>query len=344
MVTMVDVARLAGVSTTTVSHVVNGTRSVSPRTAARVLAAVERTGYSQNTIARALARSRTQSVGLALSGISNPYFIDLVAAIEGEAGRADHVLLLGDTHEDPDQELQVVQALVQRRVDGLLLAPTAGASERVLRYLAAQSLPVVLVDRFVSAGLDAVGTDNEVPTGQLVDHLAELGHRRIAMIAGFPGLSTTTERIRGYRMALLRNGLAEDDALIAQTGWRDAARSATSRLLDLSDPPTALVCGANHTTIDVLHVLSERKLRVPDDIALVGFDDFDWADLFAPRLTAIRQRTREIGERAVSLLLSRIEDPTLAPRQERLSATFVHRDSCGCRHDYPTLVPATASG
>jgi LacI family transcriptional regulator len=330
MVTMAEVGRLAGVSGATVSHVINGTRAVRPETARRVLAAVERTGYTPNTVARGLARARTQSIGLALSAVSNPYFIELVATIEAEAGRAGHMLLVGNTQEDPEQELRVVQGLLQRRVDGLLLAPTAGAGERVLRYLAGQSLPVVLLDRFVSAGLDEVGTENEQPTTRLVEHLAGLGHERIGMVAGFPGLSTTVERIRGYRMGLLRSGLDEDDALIAEGGWRDAAFAATRRLLDLPQPPTALVSGTNHTTIDVLHVLAERTLRVPDDIALVAFDDFDWAELFAPRLTTIAQQTRTIGERAVQLLLSRIDDPTLPARHVRVDATFVHRDSCGC--------------
>jgi LacI family transcriptional regulator len=314
----------------TVSHVINGTRAVRPATAERVRAAVESTGYTPNTVARGLARARTQSIGLALSASKNPFFMELVATIEAAAGRADHVLLLGNTQEDPEQELRVVQALVQRRVDGLLLAPTAGAGGRVLRYLAGQSLPVVLLDRFVSAGLDVVGTENEQATAGLVEHLAALGHRRIGIVAGFAGLATTVERVRGYRMGLLRSGLREDDALIAESGWREATRAATHALLDLPEAPTALVSGANHITIDVLHVLRERGLRVPDDVALVAFDDFDWADLITPRLTTVAQQIPVIGERAVELLLSRIDDPDLPARHERIETTFVHRDSCGC--------------
>jgi len=331
MVTMADVARLAGVSAATVSHVINGTRAVRPATAQRVLAAVERTGYTPNTLARGLARARTQSIGLALSGVRNPFFMELVGTIEAQVGRAGLVLLLGDTGEDPQQELRLVQAFVQRRVDGLLLAPTAGAGDRVLRYLAAQSLPVVLLDRFASTALDVVGTENEEATAGLVEHLAALGHRRIGLVAGFPGLSTTVERIRGYRVGMLRSGLGEDAKLVAHSGWRAATRGATRALLDLPEPPTALISGANHITIDVLHVLAERGLRIPDDVALVAFDDFDWADLLVPRLTAVAQQTALIGARAVELLLARIEDPTLPPRQERIPTTFVHRDSCGCR-------------
>ena len=123
---MADVARLAGVSVTTVSHVINGTRPASERTRDSVLAAIERTGYRPNTIARALARGGTQSLGLAISGLSNPYFMDVVAAVEAAAGRAGHTLLLGDTREDPEHELRIVRALAERQVDGMLLAPTVG--------------------------------------------------------------------------------------------------------------------------------------------------------------------------------------------------------------------------
>jgi LacI family transcriptional regulator len=340
MVTMAEVGRLAGVSVATVSHVLNGTRTVRPETAERVLAAVEQTGYTPNTVARGLARARTQSIGLALSAISNPYFMELVTAIEAAAGRAGYMLLLTNTQEDPAHELKSVQALVQRRVDGLLLAPTTGAGGSVLRYLASQSLPVVLLDRFVSAGHDEVGTENEQPTARLVEHLAQLGHQRIGMVAGFPGISTTVERVRGYRMGLLRSGLEEHEELIVEAGWRAATRAATHRLLDLTQPPTALVAGANHITVDVLHVLAERRLRVPDDVALVAFDDFDWADLHTPRLTTMAQQTRAIGERAVQLLVTRLDNPSLPARHNRFDTTFVHRESCGCHGKPDATGPA----
>jgi LacI family transcriptional regulator len=334
MVTMADVARTAGVSTTTVSHVLNGTRPVSPGTVERVQAAIAQTGYSQNTIARALARARTQSLGLAINGLSNPYFSDVIAAVEEEAGRARHVLLLGDTRDDPEHELVIVRALVERRVDGLLLAPSAGAAQLTLPYLARQELPVVLLDRFVEGvPLDQVGAENAEPTAGLVDHLAGLGHRRIALVVGTPGLSTTDERVAGYRQGLARHGLPADDGLVAPGGsQRDAARAAAHRLLDLPDPPTAIISANNAMTIGIMRALADRGLRVPDDLALVAFDDFEWADLFAPRLTVVRQPTDELGHRAVRMLLERLDDPSLPPRSVRLPTTFVHRDSCG-HHD-----------
>jgi LacI family transcriptional regulator len=324
MVTMSDVARLAGVSVTTVSHVINGTRPASAATRRKVQAAIERTGYSQNTIARALARQRTQSLGLAIGGLSNPYFSDVIAAVEQAATAAGHTLLLVDTRDDPEQERRTVRALLERRVDGLILVP-AGAA------LPPASVPAVLLDRFLDAPLDQVGCENEAPTAELVEHLAGCGHRRIGLVAGLPGISTTTERIAGYRLGLERAGLPFDAALVAEGGsQRDRAMAATHALLALDEPPTALVSGNNFMTIGILRALRERSLRVPEDVALVGFDDFEWADLFAPRLTVIAQPTAQLGARAVELLLSRLEDPSLAPRRVRLPATFVHRDSCGC--------------
>jgi LacI family transcriptional regulator len=338
MVTMSDVARLAGVSVTTVSHVINGTRPASAATQRRVLAAIERTGYSQNTIARALARRRTQSLGLAIGGLANPYFSDVIAAVEHAATAAGHTLLLVDTRDDPEQERRTVRALLERRVDGLILAPSGSKPPPL-------SVPAVLLDRFLDAPLDQVGCENEEPTAQLVEHLAGCGHRRIGLVAGLPGISTTTERVAGYRLGLERAGLEADATLVAEGGsHRDRAFAATQALLALDDPPTALVSGNNFMTIGILRALRQRGLRVPDDLALVAFDDFEWADLFAPRLTVIAQPTAQLGARAVELLLSRLEDPSLEPRRIRLPATFIHRDSCGCdtgRSRFSEVRPAT---
>lgn len=331
MATMADVARRAGVSVSTVSHVLNGTRFVREATRDQVMAAVRDTGYTPNTIARSLVTASTQSLGLAISAISNFYFTDLVSAIESSARAAGYTLLLADTHDDPDEELRVVRALHQRRVDGVLLAPATGARGATLRYLTELRVPAVLVDRCASARFDQVGTENEAPTALLVRHLAEHGHRRIAMIAGLAKLRTSVERIRGYRTGLRAAGLAYDPGLVVNGGSHaDRASPAVERLLDLPDPPTALVVGNNHMTIGAMRALRRRGARVPGDMAVTSFDDFEWADTFAPRLTTIAQPIHEIGAQAVGLLLERLADPGRPPRTVRLPATFMHRDSCGC--------------
>ena len=205
-----------------------------------------------------------------------------------------------------------MRALAERQVDGMLLAPTVGALEHALPYLEpSRACRSVLLDRFVDAPLDQVGCDNEQPTARLVEHLIGIGHRRIAMAIGIPGLSTTDERVRGYRMALEQGGLAVRPGAggRGRLAARPRARRRCTRCSTSPDPPTAVVSGNNFMTIGLLRAIAERGLTVPDDIALVAFDDFEWADLFAPRLTVIRQPTTELGSRAVELLLSRLEDP-----------------------------------
>jgi LacI family transcriptional regulator len=199
-------------------------------------------------------------------------------------------------------------------------------------WIALPPRPVVLVDRFLELDVDQVGTENEAPATQLVSHLLQAGHRRIALVAGLGGLSTTEERIRGYRTALERASIPRDDALIARGGsLHEPARAEVHRLLDLARPPTAIVAANNAMTIGVLHALRERRLAVPDDIALAAFDDFEWSDLFQPRLTVIAQPTAAIGSTAVDLLLARLDDPARETRAIRLAPKFVHRESCGCR-------------
>ncbi|HEY1853307.1 MAG TPA: LacI family DNA-binding transcriptional regulator [Solirubrobacterales bacterium] len=331
MTTMAEVASEAGVSITTVSHVLNQTRHVNAETVERVRAAIERTGYEPHPIARALAGARTQSIGLAISEIANPYMVDFIAAIESEASRYGHTLLLGDTHDEPEKELQMARELTHRRVDGLILAPSPGAERDALPYLAAQSTPLVLLDRFLPLEVDQVGTENKAPAAELVEHLAEVGHRRIGLVAGLEGLSTTEERIAGYLQGLHRCGLPHDPRLVASgASQHGPAMAAANRLLDIEDPPTALIAANSAMTIGVMHALRGRGLEVPGEIALVAFDDFEWSDLFRPRLTVIAQPTREIGAEAVRLLLARLEDPDQPARKIRFDPTFIHRESCGC--------------
>jgi LacI family transcriptional regulator len=331
MATMADVARAAGVSTATVSHVVNGTRVVREETRKLVLDAIEATGYSPNTLARSLATASTRSIAVVMSAIRNPYFGQVLQGIESEAARQDYTLLLAESHDDPERELDVVRGMQQRRVDGIMLAPSATARQ-ALDYLAAQELPTVLVDRLVDDRFDQVGPDNIEPTALLVDHLATQGHRRIGLVSSLRGLSTTEERVRGYREGLRRNDLHADPELLAGGGGWATPRAveATLRLLSLRQPPTALITANNGATLGAMQALGESGLRVPDDIALVGFDDFPWANWFSPRLTVIAPPCTDIGTQAIDLLLRRIDDPQHKPGTHRLPSTFVHRASCGC--------------
>jgi LacI family transcriptional regulator len=328
--TLTDVARRAGVSASTVSHVLNGTRFVAEETRRRVLEAVDVLDYVPNHQARALVRSQTQQLGVAMSALTNLYFGEVVHAMEEVASAAGYTLMLADTHDDPETERRVVAALRERRLDGLLLAPSAGAAG-VLDRLARSDLPTVLVDRAPDPRFDSVCTQNAAPLAELVRHLAELGHRRIAMVAGMPGLTTTDERVAGYRTGLAAAGLSEEPELLV-TGGSDAVQTsaAVHAVLDLADPATAIVAANNTMVIATVRTLRDRRLTVPGDVAVVGFDDFEWADVFTPRLTTVAQDATAIGRSAVELLLRRIAGDTGEPRAIRIPASVRHRESCGC--------------
>ena len=207
MSTIADVAREAGVSVSTVSHVINGTRRVSPATASAVRAVIDAIDYRPNDIARSLKTATTRSVGIAISAIANPYFTDIICAIETECARLGMMIFLSDTQDDPARELAVLTALHQRRVDGVILAPSADPERRALAYLRAAQLPCVLVDRTPDSSFDQVGVNNREAMRELVNHVAGLGHRRIGYIGGHPDFETTLERIVGYRNSLERLGI-----------------------------------------------------------------------------------------------------------------------------------------
>ncbi|MEU5364453.1 LacI family DNA-binding transcriptional regulator [Streptomyces sp. NPDC005925] len=336
MATMTDVARSAGVSVATVSHVLNGTRPVLPHTRQAVLDAVEELGYTPNGPARSLVTSRTRSIGLAVSAISNPYFTEILQGVEAGALEHGYGLLVADPHDDPEHERKAVRLLHERRVDGMIVAPSA-APGALVDHLRRHAVPTVFLDRVLDSpadggpDFDQVSAESAEPTARLVTHLAGLGHRRIGLVAGRPGLSTTRERIAGYRRGLATAGLPYDERLLTDGDSESAgAERATAALLSLRTRPTALVTANNAMTFGALRALRGAGLSVPHDIALCCFDDFAWADLFQPRLTAVAQPSREIGAHAVRLLLDRLAEPGRPARRIRLPCTFVHRTSCGC--------------
>ncbi|WP_055529216.1 LacI family DNA-binding transcriptional regulator [Streptomyces graminilatus] len=336
MATMADVARHAGVSVATVSHVLNETRVVRPATRQAVLDAIEVLGYTPNTLARSLVTARTRSIGLAVSAIGNPYFTEILQGVEAGALEHGYSLLIADPHDDPGHERKVVQLLHERRVDGMIVAPSADPGALVA-YLTRHDVPTVFLDRLLGTPsdgtplFDQVCAENAEPMALLMAHLTALGHRRIGLVAGRPGLSTTAERLTGYRLGLASAGLPHDERLVVHGDSESAgAERATAALLSLAAPPTALVTANDAMTIGTLRALRERGLTVPDDLALCCFDDFAWADLFSPRLTAIAQPGKEIGAQAVRLLLDRLADPGRPTRTVRLPCAFVHRESCGC--------------
>jgi LacI family transcriptional regulator len=329
--TMADVAKRAGVSVTTVSHVLNKTRKVSPDTARAVEEAIASLRFAPNTLARALVRSSSNTIGVALSAITNIYFGEVVRGIQAACDESGFIIFLSDTEDDAEKQFEVVRRLHQRRVDGIVLAPVPDPEGRVLGYIETHRVPVVFVDRSFGGRFDQVLTENRKPMQDLVAHLVGHGHSRIGLISGLDGLSTTRERAEGYRAGLAAAQLPFDDGLVAN-GASDIlpAHDAVLKLLAQSSPPTAIITANNKMTIGAVRALREAGRRVPKDMALAGFDDFEWADSFEPRLTLISQPCEQIGAKAVQLLLKRIESPERNPRTIRLAPVLNIRNSCGC--------------
>ncbi len=331
---MTEVARRAGVSISTVSHIVNGTRPVSEVTRAAVVQAMEELGYQHQPIARSLGAGSNRSVGLAITVASNPYWIDVVSGIEEAAIRAGLDLIMVDTHDDPRHEARVVAKLLAHHVDGLILAPSAGWRGQVLPLLRERPIPTVLIDRLDPIRLDQVGVHNTEAAAQAVEHLAQHGHTRIGMVAGLDGLSTTVERIEGYVLAHRRLGLPIDPGLVvAGCSSTDGGRLGMLELLSRPNPPTAVFSANNSITVGVLAALGAKRKSIPGDIALAAFDDFPWAAFLAPYLTVVAQPLAQLGARAVDLLVRRLNQPITPYRTIRLQADLVIRSSCGCARE-----------
>lgn len=304
--TLRDVARRAGVSLATVSYVLNnGPRPVSSERRDRVLDAFRALNYQPP--ARERQRVRPLSIGLVVPDAAHPFFAGAIQGIDDVVSRDGHLLLVASSREDPARERQLVNALLRRRLDGLILTPCREISLFV-EQLPARGIAVVIMDREGgSASLNRVTINNYASAFQGVRLLWESGHTRIALVNGPDEIDTYRERLRGYTDALGFAGLAYDPALV-QLGPQtlDHGLQATRTLLGLAEPPSAIFSSSAVLTSGVLWGLRERRLRVPDDIALVGFGDPIWASLVTPPLTVIEQPTARLGEAAARLLLATI--------------------------------------
>ncbi|MCB1498195.1 MAG: LacI family DNA-binding transcriptional regulator [Bauldia sp.] len=333
MATIRDVAARANVSVATVSHVMNGSRRVNDETRQRVLDAIHHLKYRRHGIARSLRRSKSGAIGVIISDITNPFFADLVRGIETAIQEIDpesHIIL-SNTDEDAAKELQVIDVLMEKRVDGLILAP-AGGNEGFLSDLVSRAFPMVFVDRALpQVDADSVVVDNTVGARRIVEHLIALGHRRIAAMRATLHATSIDARISGYQTALREAGIKPDPRLVIESASEiGAAYAAGQRVLALDPIPEAVFCSNNFTTLGLIRAIHAAGLRCPDDIAVVGFDDFPWADSFHPQLTAVSQPAFAMGEDAIRLLFDRInERRTGKSVQLTLSTDLVVRESCG---------------
>lgn len=337
MATIRDVAEKAGVSVATVSHVINGTRYVSSELTERVEEAMGQLGYRPNSVARSLKTDKTQAIGLVASDLSNPFFSTLLRGVEDRALEDDYSLIVCNTDETLTKEKLYVDLLSQRKVDGLLIAPT-GKSDENLVALQERDIPLVFIDRKVEGvQAEAVLSDNVDGSASATNHLVDLGHLRIGIILGLEEVNTSQERLKGYCQALEDHHISYDPELVKR-GYSQVAGGleATKELLSLTSPPSAIFSTNNLMTIGAMQGIQEAGFTCPEDVSLVGFDDFEWASTFKPRLTTVAQVPYEIGSRAADILFDRIEDGTSEIDEVRLptklnvreSAVEVNSDNC----------------
>jgi DNA-binding LacI/PurR family transcriptional regulator len=344
--TVREVAQEAGVTAMTVSRVLRGAPGFSAATGERVMEAVRRLGYTPNGLAQGLKTRRTRTVALLIGNVASPFFALVARGFEAAVREAGYLTMICSTDQSPDQEGRYLEVLLQRRVDGLAIAPVESEAP-ALRAFQEQGIPIVLVDRDAPAlRTDGVTADGEAGAADATRHLLEAhGHRRIAGLFGPEETSTGRERRAGYEAALRAAGLAVDGRLVAHCAYTlEAGRAAALRLLGQSPRPTALLAAGNFLTAGALEALAERGLRVPEDVALIGFGPAPRSALERPDLTMVGMPGEAMGHRAARLLLDRIGQSgpggagaatgatarVEAPKKERLPVELLLSRSCGC--------------
>ncbi|HYT33669.1 MAG TPA: LacI family DNA-binding transcriptional regulator [Ktedonobacteraceae bacterium] len=317
MANIQEVARRAGVSISTVSRVLNGTARVNHDVKERVLAAIEELGYRPSRAARSLRANHSTIIGLLISDIQNLFFMDLIKGVEDVALRNGYGVLLCNSDENSQRERHYLEVLYDERVAGLIIVPTREQLHDLERFRE-RNIPIVAADRRIKdKHIDAVLVDNVRGAREAVKHLIANGYRRIGAITGPKTITTGYERQLGYRQALEEAGIAYDPTLEKSGAFReDDGRQATNELLALHPRVDALFVGNNTMTMGALDVLHTHGLRVPDDVALIGYDAMPWAALDSISLTTVTQPVYELGTTAALRLFQRLQNPGAQTRQE----------------------------
>lgn len=325
-----DVAQRAGVSVRTVSNVVHDFRHVSPSTRARVQQALDELGYRPNTAARQLRGGRTGLVALIVPELDSPYFSDLAARLTDEAERCGWTLLVDQTRGDTERELRLLRADRTHHVDGVIFSPW-GVDPKALDP-AGLRVPMVVLGEQVPAGtFDHVGVDSVVAGADATRHLLRTGRRRIAAIGAQPHRSNATaaQRLAGYRTALEEAGTQQVESRVVEVRalHRTDGAEAMGRLLDRAPDIDAAFCFTDELALGAMRALQERGIRVPADVALVGFDDIEDGRFSTPTLSTIAPDKQRLAARAVELLDARLRDPGAAARTETIPHALAARES-----------------
>jgi len=312
-----------------VSRVLRNTGNVTEETRQRVLEAIEALNYQPNVLGRYLRRMETETVLVVVPDITNPFFSKVLRGIEAVALKHGYQVLLGDTQNDARLEEQYLNVLPQRQVDGMIFL-TARIRKELMEEMARQ-FPIVLACEYLEGtDIPTVSIDNISSARKATEHLIRLGHCRIAHLSGPMNIILSRDRLRGYQQALAQHELEADAALVQEGDFTyESGYHLTLKLLALEKPPTAIFAANDEMAIGAIKAVRHRGGRVPDDVAVVGFDDIQMASIFEPSLTTIAQPMFEIGQKAMELLLALIEGTSARRRQLVLPDRLVIRDSCG---------------
>jgi len=322
-VSIKDIAKQAGVSPSTVSRALNDHPRISDETKANIKELAQAMGYVPSVIARSLVARQTATIGVAITDVHDPYYADSVFGIEEEAAKHDYQVMLSSFYRDPERELAVVYDFHRRRLDGIII--TGSYMNQV--YLSSDGnffLPIVIIN---SPNYPySVSVDRQQGTRQIIEHLLELGHQRIAHVTQ---LKDGLGRLYNYRILLEEFGIAVDESLIvAGDGTIAGGIKAAPQLLDLPNPPTAIFCFNDLTAIGVINAVRKRGLDVPRNISVVGFDDLEMAEYYHPALTTVKQSTHHLGQRSVQILL-RLMGGEKNIEPEIIPPEFIIRESTG---------------
>jgi len=332
--TLADVARLAGVSTSTASRILAVAKGrkvpYSEPTQENVRNAASLLNYRPSKLARGLTGTRTGIVGLVIPTLDDSFFTTATTIIEGKLAENGYNVILSNTSGDSDLERAKVEDLLSWPVDGLIVAPVQQTGDAGLFWeLWRREIPFVLIDRvFAETPFYGVTTDDHAGAAMAVEHLLSLGRKRIACVSGRPIVSTNRARHSGYTDALIRHGVLTDQELTAEVSPTEAGgREAMKRFLGLDSPPDAVFCFSDLMAIGVMEVCLERGIRIPEDIALVGYADLDYSGVLRIPLTSVRQPRNEIGLAAAEILLARLDGKEPEPAEVKLPVELIIRES-----------------
>lgn len=327
-VTLQHVAQAAKVSKATASLALNNNPRISEPTRQRVLEAVESLGYVYNQRAASLRTQRSYTIGLIIKDVSNPFNAELTAGAEAQLADHDYSLVLAMTDDDLDKQSRLVQTMLERDVDGLILSPAAHTTIESMQGMMQFCPLVLLIPYYPDLAADCVGMDDENGTARALEHLIQLGHRRIAFVGGFAAQMTRSRRLESYRETLRRHDIAFDPALcIASPVTLRGGYEAVQQLLNVPQPPSAAYCYSDVNAFGLMLGLRAAGMEAGEDFAVIGFDDVPEATLWHPSLTTVSADPRGLGEKAAQLMLRRITSPDAPIERVIMPSRLILRDS-----------------